>query len=45
MDLLLAKKKYSKNKKKFKSNPLSSSKKYDLEFLYVKYLEIYRNLV
>jgi glycosyltransferase involved in cell wall biosynthesis len=36
---------FEKNKKKFKSNPLSSSKIYDLEFLYGKYLEIYRNLV
>ena len=36
---------FEKNKKKFKSNPLSSSKKYDLKFLYGKYLEIYRNLV
>ena len=36
---------FEKNKKKFKSNPLSSSKKYDLKFLYGKYLKIYRNLV
>ena len=34
-----------KNKNRFRYNPLNSSKKYDLQFLYNRYLKIYKTLI